>query len=838
MKNFLSNLFFFLLIPTIAFAQCEVTVDGYCHLDAEIILYNGTPAPATSNSGQGVMYFDQTSGTFQCSEDGGAFADCVGGGGTSIVWDIVANLPGSPSTNDLAGVTDGADESDCTVGTGTDQNICVYSGSAWVIIGDGTAAAASGDSVTVNSVGVDTTANFLDNTVIEFDIADGGPGGPDDVTGTIAANGVDDTHIDWGVGANQVSAADVPIALGGGTPTVDQLQEYIDNIGSSGFFLGGEVTDGGSGTVDVAAGSGFIRTTNDENAQLESFKWSASAGIAITDDTTQYVYVDDSGVISLNTSEFLEAPDKILLGLVTDEAGVTVNAYNLGVRLQEAIGQAGRFMRHVHGISKNERVGGFAFGQSEDANREVTMTAGQLEWGRTSYVISSFDTSGADTFDGYSSGGKEDTGISAWPNDSYDNAGTLTVMNTGRWAAIYWYLEPDDHKVMVYGTAQHTSESLAEVEAIPSVLPNRLSSASLLVARFIFQKGSNTAQIELITNQMFTPTGVANHANLSNVAWTSSAHTGTASNFAGFDGGGAAAEYPEVDYLLTDGSRVVTGSLTINPGTLFMEEQANAAADVAGQGQYWVNTATPNEPWFTNDAGADRQLLLGTGGAVTDEAVVVYNGTAGAVVKEVGVTINAVGDIVANSYDGVAAANIVDKSAAETIAGAWDLGTPSALVATNVTGIPSGAFDAAAIDGDDINSNIAGRSITLTAASPDTLDADAELYTHTKCGIIETPTSADTFLMYHVELGAQITAAHCIVEDATSATIEFEQCDVAGDNCTVITTAIVCDVGGQADDGVIDNPDLDIDDWVRMDVTATSGTPGHVTGCFTFSYDD
>ena len=136
------------------------------------------------------------------------------------------------------------------------------------------------------------------------------------------------------------------------------------------------------------------------------------------------------------------------------------------------------------------------------------------------------------------------------------------------------------------------------------------------------------------------------------------------------------------------------------------------------------------------------------------------------------------------------------------------------------------------------NANLAltaGRSLTETTND---IAADAELYTKTKCALIETPTSADNFLIFHVELGAQVTAAHCIVEDATSATIEFEQCDVAGDNCTVITTAMVCDVGGQADDGVIDAPDLDVDDWVRMDVTATTGTPGHVTGCITFTMDD
>lgn len=52
-------------------------------------------------------------------------------------------------------------------------------------------------------------------------------------------------------------------------------------------------------------------------------------------------------------------------------------------------------------------------------------------------------------------------------------------------------------------------------------------------------------------------------------------------------------------------------------GVLFLREQADADADVAGQGQFWVNTATPNEAYFTDDAGNDRELVY-SGGAFHD----------------------------------------------------------------------------------------------------------------------------------------------------------------------------------------------------------------------------
>ena len=45
-----------------------------------------------------------------------------------------------------------------------------------------------------------------------------------------------------------------------------------------------------------------------------------------------------------------------------------------------------------------------------------------------------------------------------------------------------------------------------------------------------------------------------------------------------------------------------------NMGVLFLTEQAAAEADVAGKGQFWVETATPNVAKFTDDAGSDFSL--------------------------------------------------------------------------------------------------------------------------------------------------------------------------------------------------------------------------------------
>jgi hypothetical protein len=50
-------------------------------------------------------------------------------------------------------------------------------------------------------------------------------------------------------------------------------------------------------------------------------------------------------------------------------------------------------------------------------------------------------------------------------------------------------------------------------------------------------------------------------------------------------------------------------------GSIVMKEKAAAIADTAAYGQLWIKTATPNELYFTTDAGNDIQLTTGTGTA-------------------------------------------------------------------------------------------------------------------------------------------------------------------------------------------------------------------------------
>jgi hypothetical protein len=86
------------------------------------------------------------------------------------------------------------------------------------------------------------------------------------------------------------------------------------------------------------------------------------------------------------------------------------------------------------------------------------------------------------------------------------------------------------------------------------------------------------------------------------------------------------------------GTTTATASKATIEGTISLKEQAAADADTAAYGQIWVGNTTPNELWFTDDAGTDTQIsphpkdapadlyTLGPGYDLIDKRVYHYKG--------------------------------------------------------------------------------------------------------------------------------------------------------------------------------------------------------------------
>ena len=94
---------------------------------------------------------------------------------------------------------------------------------------------------------------------------------------------------------------------------------------------------------------------------------------------------------------------------------------------------------------------------------------------------------------------------------------------------------------------------------------------------------------------------------MTDAAWTN-VENGTALYFYTTDGNAS-----QTNVLKIDSNKKATfaGNMTTD-GSLSLKEKAAAISDTAAYGQLWVKTATPNELYFTTDAGNDIQITSGT----------------------------------------------------------------------------------------------------------------------------------------------------------------------------------------------------------------------------------
>ncbi|HEY4510071.1 MAG TPA: hypothetical protein VJC15_03745, partial [Candidatus Paceibacterota bacterium] len=88
------------------------------------------------------------------------------------------------------------------------------------------------------------------------------------------------------------------------------------------------------------------------------------------------------------------------------------------------------------------------------------------------------------------------------------------------------------------------------------------------------------------------------------------------------------------------------------------------------------------------------------------------------------------------------------------------------------------------LTGDYINSNIAGRSLTLTAGSPDTLDIDSEIFTRTKNITVLSPSSTSETNKVHLQLPTKstLTRVSCHMDGSSSTTIQIDWRDQSTPN--------------------------------------------------------
>ena len=473
--------------------------DGADGTDGSTIL-NGNGVPDNGSGNDGDIYVDTANGDLYI-KDGG-------------LWGTVVNLKGptgdtgSPG-NDGLGFTGGSYDSGTGVVTftsddglgfatgdlrgevagpasSTDNDIVLFNGTTGKIIKD------SGVLITAKQ-DVLTEGAFVDGDKTKLD------------------------GIETGATADQTGAEVSLSSVNSAAYT--SVQQMQDVYHSSGLVSGGVITDAGSGTVNVTAGEGYIRPTDDRLDTLNAMAFGAATGLSLTDASLNYIYVFyNAGTPTIQAStSVLNTNNYMLLGTVFRD-GTTLHitdstAYFVGDHAVQMINR----LQDTAGFARAS--GG---GISETGTRNIAVTAGSWWEGLNNFSTGAKDTSVADTFVYY-----YQDGVGGWTavtaqttidNLQYDDgSGTLATLANNRYGVHWIYLGVDGDLYVIYGQGSYTLVD-AESAGPPSTTPPFFTKHVRLIGRAIVLKSSAAlTSIASSFDSAFIPAGASVHNELSGI---------------------------------------------------------------------------------------------------------------------------------------------------------------------------------------------------------------------------------------------------------------------------------------------------------------------------------
>lgn len=303
-----------------------------------------------------------------------------------------------------------------------------------------------------------------------------------------------------------------------GSPTYTTIQELQNIFHSAGIFSGGHITDAGSGQIEVSAGTGAIRATNDKVDTLYWFDFPALSATTITDGSTEYVgvqYNAGSPQVVVETDDTWNNQTEFRLGTVSRDGSTLHISNNPHVVGDHASLMAERG-RDVNPLARSQKDGGLIL--SDVGTRNVKITAGVLWEGLNLVSLSEKDTSGTDTMqriyrDG-SGGWAYESGETQWNNTQIDDgSGSLLTMDNNKWAAQYIYEDVEGQVIHQFGQNQYPNKSGVEAEEIPP-RPFWFEDHAKFVGRIIFQKGASTGTVESVFTTTFQSAEPTQHNDL------------------------------------------------------------------------------------------------------------------------------------------------------------------------------------------------------------------------------------------------------------------------------------------------------------------------------------
>jgi hypothetical protein len=518
------------------------------------------------------------------------------GGAPTGVWDFdgadsleipsgpFASLPGAPAVGMVYQITNSSAASACD-GDGATDVLCIYNGAAWVSV----SSAGSGDLLADGSVPLSAGWDVGNFTITANGLTIDGA-----LTGVASLAGATEATIE-----TQVFDADAQTVSGVLTFTAEPI---IDDDKKINFGAG---SDWGIEYDESVDNQLLIHTTNIAAAATDDPMLQILVGSVIAD---QEVFGVAKGTQSSNTDL-----------LVVDEDGDVFVGNDLDIGASSIILEAAANSITMASRARDtcDTEGEFWFDS----------TAGQDRW---EFCQSS---SGAPTLLGGGSGAFSDASDPIVQNDTAldlhigDGAGTLTgKVEIGG--------DTDQPQLVVEGHSTQTSVLMALQKDDDTVVVS-VSNAGNILAQGIedtdgpgtlweIQTDGTAKFASVTTGASQTPSVVFNDDDSSDE--DSDASIVAASTDTG-DGSEdtdlainvqVASTLTQRFFIDADGKTKIEGAPLQVDDPIFIKEQAEADADVEAYGQIWVDTATPNVLYFTDDAGTDFQLGAAGAGDVSD----------------------------------------------------------------------------------------------------------------------------------------------------------------------------------------------------------------------------
>jgi len=384
--------------------------------------------------------------------------------------------------------------------------------------------------------------------------------------------------------------------------TYTTIQHAHNIINSTGLVGSHTITDDADGTITVSAGSGFIRATDSDVAELVTLDWSAEAGANVTliDNDFNYIYVEynsGSPQIIATVTKRTDRNTNIALGTVY-RAG-TVLHITTATALQVGAHTSKMDMR-LFELDPFARASGAVI--SETGNRSIAITAGSFWYGLDNFTTAAKDTNVADTFVAYYSDGAGGfTAITAQTqmnNTQYDDgSGTLATLANNRYGVCWVYISVEGDLYVVFGTGSYTLVD-AEAATLPTSVPPHFEEHSRIVGKVIVLKSATNLQaVESAFATTFTTGLPTDHGDLIGLA-----------------------DDDHSQYLLVDGTRAATkfeytGEIyktgaTLNGSAITNHVNLGAGASITGTAAQAYDYCTIGGG-LNNEAPSDRATCAG-----------------------------------------------------------------------------------------------------------------------------------------------------------------------------------------------------------------------------------